>query len=88
MFICTFYVEILFSILLCNRKDIWHAQIQQCASCIGTLSLFDAITTLHLRSAGCHQLFIAQRSMIGRRAFTVASLDLITRLPARSVMFH
>jgi len=49
----------------------------------------------HLRSAGCHQLFVPRhrRSMFGRRGlFCICSrpggLELVTRLPARSVTFR
>ena len=47
---------------------------------------------VHLRSAGCHQLFVPRhrRSMFGRWAFSVAGpcvLELVTRLPVRSVTF-
>jgi len=46
----------------------------------------------HLRSAGCHQLFVPRhrRSMFGRRAFSVAgpaAWNSLPELPARSVTF-
>jgi len=43
----------------------------------------------HLQSAGCRQLFVPlhRHLMFGCRAFSVAGLELVTRLPARSVSF-
>jgi len=43
----------------------------------------------HLRSTGCHQLLVPRhrRSMFCRRAFSVAGLELVTRLPSRSDAF-
>jgi len=35
----------------------------------------------HLRSAGCHQLFVPQRSMFGRRVFSVAGPAACNSLP-------
>jgi len=49
--------------------------------------LYSIARRQHLRSAGCHQLFVPRhrRSMFGRRACSVAGLQLVTRLPAISV---
>ena len=43
----------------------------------------------HLWSIGCHQLFVPRHrhSMLGRRTYSVAGLQLVTKLPARSVRF-
>ena len=54
--------------------------------CINTS---DIARRQHLRSAGCRQLLVPRhrRSMFGRRAFSVAGLELVTTLSSRSDTF-
>jgi len=71
----------------CNGSPMPAAQGTTVTDCC--IRTPDIARRQHLRSAGCRQLFVPPhwRSMLGRRAFSVAGLELVTRLSSRSDTF-